>query len=65
MSAALTLSQRFHFDAYGYVLLEDVLSSEEVTQLKDAFYRMKADPDLEAKRVYTRPQGDHLYRHCS
>ena len=59
MSAALTLSQRFHFDAYGYVLLEDVLSPEEVTQLKDALYRMKADPDLEAKRVYTRPQGDH------
>ena len=37
-----------------------MLNSEEVYQLKDVLYRMKADPDLEAKRIYTRHKGDHL-----
>src|SRR2546428_14053881 len=55
----LTLSQRFHFDAYGYVLLEDVLTAEEVSRMKAALYRMKADPDLERQRVYTHRHGDH------
>src|SRR5919198_1487555 len=55
----LTLSQRFHFDAYGYVLLEKVLTPDEVERMKAALYRMKADPDLEAQRVYTHRHGDH------
>ncbi len=55
----LTLAQRFHFDAYGYVLLENILTPDEVARMKAALYRMKADPDLEAKRVYTRRHGDH------
>src|SRR5919199_1835085 len=55
----LTLSQRFHFDAYGYVLLEDVLTAEEVERMKAALYRMKADPELERKRVYTHRHGEH------
>jgi hypothetical protein len=55
----LTLAQRFHFDAYGYVLLEQVLTSCEVDRMKSALYRMKADPELEAKRVYTHRHGDH------
>lgn len=59
MSVALTLSQRFHFNAYGYVLLENVLTPEEVSGLKDALYKMKDDPDLEAKRIYARPKEDH------
>ena len=55
----LTLSQRFHFEAYGYVLLESILSPDEVARMKAALYRMKADPDLEAKRVYSHRHGDH------
>jgi phytanoyl-CoA dioxygenase PhyH len=55
----LTLSQRFHFDAYGYVLLEEVLTPDEVERMKAALFRMKADPNLEAQRVYTNRHGDH------
>jgi ectoine hydroxylase-related dioxygenase (phytanoyl-CoA dioxygenase family) len=55
----LTLAQRFHFDAYGYVLLEDVLTPEEVERMKAALYRMKADPELEAQRVYAHRRGTH------
>jgi hypothetical protein len=58
-TAGLTLAQRFHFDAYGYVLLEGVLTADEVARMKAALYRMKADPELEARRVYTHPHGDH------
>ncbi len=59
MSTALTLSQRFQLDALGYVLLKGVLTREEITGAKDALYRMQADPDLEAKRVYTNKHGSH------
>jgi phytanoyl-CoA dioxygenase PhyH len=55
----LTLAQRYRFDAHGYVLLKGVLTPEEVEALKAALYRMAADPDLEAKRVYTRRRGEH------
>jgi len=56
----LSLSQRFHFDAYGYVLLRGALTAEEVARMKAALYRMAADPDLETKRVYRRPRGEHF-----
>jgi ectoine hydroxylase-related dioxygenase (phytanoyl-CoA dioxygenase family) len=56
---ALTLSQRFHLDAYGYVLLKGVLSQDQVERIKAALYRMRADPELEAKRVYTHKRGEH------
>lgn len=59
MSEGLTLAQRFHFDAYGYVLLEGALTPDEVQRMKAALYRMKADPDLAAKRIYTHRRGDH------
>src|SRR5690348_15226523 len=59
MPEGLTLAQRFHLDAYGYVLLENVLTPEEVQRIKAALHRMRADPDLEAKRVYTRRHGEH------
>jgi len=59
MPGGLTLAQRFHFDAYGYVLLENILTPEEVERMKAALYRMKADPDLERQRVYTHRKGDH------
>jgi len=55
----LTPAQRFRFDAQGFVLLKGVLTPGEVEALKAALYRMAADPDLEAKRVYTRRRGAH------
>src|SRR5690242_12985465 len=55
----LSLSQRLHFDVYGYVLLERVLAPDEIARMKEALYRMKADPNLAAQRVYTHRHGDH------
>jgi hypothetical protein len=59
-TVSLTPAQRLHFDIYGFVLLENVLTPDEVARTKDALYRMKADPDLKAKRVYVHRRGDHF-----
>ncbi|HZC27099.1 MAG TPA: phytanoyl-CoA dioxygenase family protein, partial [Actinopolymorphaceae bacterium] len=48
----LTPAQRLHLDVYGFVLLENVLASDEVTRMKDALYRLRAEPDLAAHGVY-------------
>ena len=56
---ALTPAQRLHFDIYGFVLLENVLTPDEVARMKGALHRMKADPDLESKRVYSHGRGEH------
>jgi hypothetical protein len=66
-SATLSLSQRFHLDAYGYVLLKGVLTPNEAERMKAALYRMKSDPDLESKRVYAHRRGDHhaLFGHLA
>ena len=55
----LTPAQRLHFDIYGFVLLENVLNSDEIERMKGALYRMKADEDLDAKRVYARRGSEH------
>ena len=55
----LTPAQRLHFDIYGFVLLENVLSKDEIERMKDALYRIKADELLEDQRVYIRPNGEH------
>ena len=39
----LTPAQRFHLDVYGYVVLENALSGEEVERLKEAVLRLFAD----------------------
>ncbi len=57
-TVALTLSQRYHFDTYGYVLLEDALTPDQVERMKAALYRLKANPAA-ALGVYVRPRGDH------
>jgi ectoine hydroxylase-related dioxygenase (phytanoyl-CoA dioxygenase family) len=59
MPETLTPAQRFHLDAYGYVLLKGVLSPDLIERAKSALYRMKADTDLESKRVYTNKHGEH------
>lgn len=58
-TVSLTPAQRLHFDIYGFVLLENVLMSDEISRMKDALYRMKADPDLKSKRVYAHWNGEH------
>lgn len=57
----LTLAQRYHFDAHGFVLLEDVLSAAEVTRMREALLRLRAEPDeeLERRRIYRRRRGGH------
>ena len=60
----LTPAQRLHFDIYGYVLLEQALTADEVARMKAALYRIKAAPDeeLRARRIYFRRRGDwHLH----
>jgi ectoine hydroxylase-related dioxygenase (phytanoyl-CoA dioxygenase family) len=59
MSHTLTPAQRFHFDTYGYVLLENVLSDDEVADMKDALYRLKADPNRDQARVYANQKDDY------
>ncbi|MET9019969.1 phytanoyl-CoA dioxygenase family protein [Actinopolymorpha sp. NPDC004070] len=48
----LTPAQRLHLDVYGFVLLENVLTQDEIARIKDALYRLKAEPDLAARGVY-------------
>lgn len=57
----LTPAQRLHFDVYGYVLLESVLTTDEITHMKQAIYRLKAEPDLAAHRVYVNKQDEHMF----
>lgn len=59
LSGGLSLSQRFHLDAYGYVLLENVLTAGEVARMRDALYRLRAEQDLERLRVYRHQRGQH------
>jgi len=56
---ALTLSQRFHFDAYGFVLLRNVLSAEHVDRLKAALRRIQQEPDLDSHGIYSHRTGSH------
>lgn len=55
----LTLSQRLHFDIYGYVLLENVLSDDEVEKMKAALYKIRDGADLDGTRVYLKWRGEH------
>ncbi len=57
---ALSRSQRFQLDALGYVVLRGVLSSDEVSAMKEALYRMKSEPDLGKHRIYTHKRGEHF-----
>jgi ectoine hydroxylase-related dioxygenase (phytanoyl-CoA dioxygenase family) len=55
----LTSAQRFHFDVYGYVVLESILPADEVVAMKDALYRMRADADRAAKGIYLNHETAH------
>ncbi len=56
----LMVSQRLHFDIYGYVLLKNVLTLGEVERMKSALHRADKDPNLDVdSRVYANRNGDH------
>lgn len=38
---ALTAAQRYHFDLYGYVIIENTLSADEVAACKQALYELR------------------------
>ena len=40
---ALTPAQRYHLDVYGYVVVKNTLTSDEVGRLLEAMYRLKRD----------------------
>jgi len=58
----LTLAQRFHFDVYGYVLLEQALTHDEVEAMKAALYRLREEKDKSARRVYHSWTGTHAIK---
>jgi ectoine hydroxylase-related dioxygenase (phytanoyl-CoA dioxygenase family) len=40
---ALTAAQRYHFDVYGYVVVENTLTENEVGSLREALQKLKRD----------------------
>jgi len=57
---SLMVSQRLHFDIYGYVLLKNVLALGEVERMKSALHRADRDPNLDVdSRVYVKRNSDH------
>ncbi len=40
---ALTSGQRYHLDVFGYVIIPDVLTADEIGSMKDALYRLRTD----------------------
>jgi hypothetical protein len=40
---ALTPAQRYHLDVYGYVVVPNTLTSDEVSRMLEAMYRLKHD----------------------
>jgi hypothetical protein len=57
--ARLTAAQRLQLDVNGYVLLERVLTPDEVGAMRAALYRLHGEPDLARHRVYARRTGGH------
>ncbi|HIA66525.1 TPA: hypothetical protein EYN98_10785, partial [Candidatus Poribacteria bacterium] len=59
-TVSLMVSQRLHFDIYGYVLLKNVLAPDEIERMKSALHRADKDPNLDADtQVYVRRNSDH------
>lgn len=58
-TVSLTSAQRLHFDIYGYVLLENVLTDDEIERIKSALYSIKDDGNLDGTRVYLNWRGKH------
>lgn len=61
MNEGLTPAQRLHLDVYGYVLLENALTPDEVARMKAALYRLRDEPDLKRLGVYVNRNDPHLW----
>jgi|GEM_PF-5383093 len=44
---ALTSEQRYHFEVYGYTVIENTLKPGEISECKDAVYRIRASRTLD------------------
>ena len=40
---ALTSSQRYHFETYGYVVIENTLTEDETTEIRESLYQLRND----------------------
>ena len=56
--ASLTLSERYAFDALGYVLLKGVLEPDLIARLQAALRRIQQEPDLTTHGIYGK-RGDY------
>lgn len=56
----LTPAQRYHLDVFGYVLLEHVLTPDEVSRMKDAIHRLKEELQPYRDQPETRIRGAHV-----
>ena len=55
---ALTPSQRYHFETFGYVVVPDVLSADECATINDAIHKIQRDvrePDYDEHRQPNQP----------
>lgn len=57
---ALTPAERYHFDVYGYVIIKNLLTPDEVGSMKEALYRLRTD--LRATKATNPDQQKPRYR---
>lgn len=57
---ALTSAQRYHFDVFGYVVINDLLTPDEVGSMKEALYRLRQD--LRAQKSASNDPQKHRVR---
>lgn len=60
-AAALSPAQRLQLDVHGFVLLEDVLTPDEVKRCTDALYRLRGEPDPQSLGIYVNQRNDHHF----
>ena len=63
---ALTPAQRLHFEAFGYVVVLDVLSADECAQINDALHQVERiirEPDYAMRRENHQPFNENSLPH--
>ena len=63
---ALTPAQRLHIEIYGYVIIENLLSEDEVNRLKDRLYdiedRFRRSGEMPGPNCWNSSTADHFFR---
>ena len=63
---ALTPAQRLHIEIYGYVIIENLLSEDEVNRLKDRLYdiedRFRRSGEMPGPNCWNTSTADHFFR---